>query len=84
MHTVVGLLRELAATPDLPGAACAEPTARDVFDAATDKRARTAYAKAIRICAGCTQLRACRRWLLSLPPAQRPPGVTAGLIRRSR
>jgi hypothetical protein len=80
MPTAVDLLHTLATTPDLPGAACTSH--RDVFDACTDRRARFTYRRAIRICAACPVLLQCSAWISSLPPAERPFGVTAGRIRR--
>jgi hypothetical protein len=82
MSNAIDLLRELAATPDLPGAACVGE--RDVFDACTERGAHRVYTLAVRICSQCPALAACSAWLNSLPVEERPHGVTAGVIRRSR
>ncbi len=84
--SIAQLLGTVITTPDLPGAACVEH--REIFDACTDRQAGRAYdgvyAQAIRVCAGCPALEDCRRWITGLPMNQRPHGVTAGLVRRSR
>jgi hypothetical protein len=82
--TVVGLLHELATTPDLPAAACRDHL--DVFDAVLEPgaAAKVAYPLAVEICAGCRELASCRAWRDSLPPGKVPYGVTAGMIRRHR
>jgi hypothetical protein len=82
MRTAVDLLHTLGTTPDLPGAACVEH--RDIFDACTDRRARTSYRHAIHICTGCPVLGACSAWITSLPLSERPFGVTAGRIRQQQ
>ena len=82
MPTAVDLLHTLRDTPNLPGAACV--THRDIFDACTDRRARTAYRHAIDICVGCPVLAQCSAWISSLPPSQRPFEVTAGRIRQQQ
>ncbi len=79
LPTAVDLLRELAATPDLPGAACVAE--REVFDACLEKGCSHAYPLAIRICSGCAALRACSAWIESLPIDERPHGVTAEIVR---
>lgn len=77
------LLRTLAETPDLPGAACMAH--REVFDRCTAKAAKpSSYARAIQVCADCPALPKCRAWVRSLPPRKRPEGVTAGVIRPGR
>ncbi len=79
----VELLSALAATPDLPGAACVRE--REVFDACLERGAGyRLYPLAIRVCAKCPALAACRAWVSTLPPGKRPYGVTAGLTRRAR
>jgi hypothetical protein len=80
MPTAVDLIHLLAGTPNLPGAACTHH--RDIFDACTDRRAANTYKRAIRICAACPVLPQCSAWISSLPPSQRPFGVTAGRIHR--
>jgi WhiB family redox-sensing transcriptional regulator len=78
------LLGAIAAAPNLTGAACRER--RDVFDATTGKAAGRpgVYARAIKVCTSCPVLTRCSAWVESLPPSQRPLGVTAGRIRRQR
>jgi hypothetical protein len=82
MPTASDLLHTLATTPDLPGAACVNH--RDLFDACTDRRARTSYRHAIHICTGCPVLAQCSAWVTGLPPGERPYGVTAGRIHRGQ
>jgi hypothetical protein len=84
MPTVIDLITELTAGPDLHGAACVEH--RGVFDdcVRTTGRGRIgfrAYERAVQVCAECPVLRDCRIWVLSLPLEERPFGVVAGLIR---
>jgi WhiB family redox-sensing transcriptional regulator len=76
------LLGAISAAPNLRGAACTDH--RDLFDATTGKAAGRpgVYARAIRVCESCPALTACSAWVESLPPSQRPLGVTAGRIRR--
>jgi hypothetical protein len=76
------LLDAIAAAPDLTGAACrAHP---EVFSVTMGKGAGRPgiYERAIHVCTSCPVLTACTAWVESLPPSQRPPGVTAGIIRR--
>ena len=81
MPILADLLGAIAAGPDLTGAACRERP--DVFDATTGKAAGPiTYARAIEVCTSCPALTACTTWVESLPPSQRPFGVTAGVIRR--
>lgn len=85
--TALDLLHAIvSSTPDLPGAACARPENRALFDATTGKAAGRpgTYAKAIQVCASCPALLQCRSWIAGLPPLKHPVGVTAGVIRRSR
>jgi hypothetical protein len=81
MPTAVDLLHAIATTPDLPGAACVGHL--EIFDACSSRAAGRpgTYARAVRICATCPALTACRAWVLSLPSRERPPGVTAGLVK---
>jgi hypothetical protein len=43
-----------------------------------------AHDRAIRVCESCPVLTACRAWVESVQPMERPAGVTAGLVRRAR
>ncbi len=80
MPTVIDLLHELTAGPDLRGAACVAE--RDVFDMCLERGvAGRVYELAIRICAQCPALAPCADWIDSLPLDERPYGVTAGQIR---
>jgi WhiB family redox-sensing transcriptional regulator len=82
------LLADLARSiPNLPDAACKRRWR--VFDEQDDPTIhpdirRRLEATAIGICRTCPALNPCRQWLDSLPSDQRPYGVTAGRIRRSR
>jgi hypothetical protein len=84
MPTAVDLLHIIATTPNLPGASCTQHL--DIFDACTGKAAGRpgTYARAVKVCATCPVLQRCRAWVIGLAPRERPPGVTAGLIRPSR
>lgn len=72
----------LGSLPDLRGALCAgrpslwDERAPEEEDSDTAARYRLAIAE----CARCPALAACRRWVESLPPSKRPPGVTAGWV----
>jgi hypothetical protein len=73
------LLDELAASPNLPGAACRGQW--QLFDShdADD------VAAAIKICHSCPALAACRQFVNALPPADRPHGcVVAGVVQRAK
>lgn len=79
------LFDALGVIPALPGARCRGRW--HVFDAAVHigrgappREVIEARRAAVRICVGCPALSACRAWLASLPPKQRPSGVVAGLI----
>lgn len=86
MSTAVAALLAAVYGPQLHGAACAglAPT----FDAPgpsedteeVDERNRLA----LRVCASCPVLNACRDWLNSLPPRERPAGVVAGAVYTER
>jgi WhiB family redox-sensing transcriptional regulator len=65
--------------PDLAGAACAGRS--DLFDW---KAGSQRHRSALRMCAGCPVLAACRAWFASLPAAQRPFGVVAGSVHRPK
>lgn len=67
-------------SPDLPGAVCVDPAAREVFDQAADARITGAVAEAAWACSRCPALAACREWVRGLPPSRRPRGVVGGLV----
>jgi hypothetical protein len=79
--TLADLLGAIAAAPNLTGAACRDYPV--TFEATTSRSAGQPYVydRAIKVCMSCPALQACRAWVESLPPADRPPGVTAGTIR---
>jgi len=77
MSTVIDLLTDLLTGPDLHGAACVEH--RDVFDATANRGAHRTYGRAIKVCAGCPALAACRAWVTSLPHDEAPRGGIEGL-----
>ena len=81
MPTLADLLGAIAAAPNLTGAACRDYPV--TFEATTSRSAGQPYVydRAIAVCQSCAVLQACRAWVESLPPADRPPGVTAGTIR---
>jgi hypothetical protein len=70
-------------TPALRGALCVGYP--EIFDQLVpgedddDRRARLAFAK--HACRCCPALLACARWVDALPTRERPPGVTAGVLR---
>ena len=70
------LLAELAAGPNLHGAACARPSTRELFDSGAPE----AVDAALAVCATCPALRPCQRWALSLRPKQRPGPMVGGMI----
>ena len=78
------LAAALAAVPRLHGAECGGR--HELFDVAAggpthaDEDVEYARQAAIRLCATCPALQRCRAWFTSLPPNQRPPGITAGLF----
>jgi hypothetical protein len=72
-----------AYSPELPGAVCVDPAAREIFDR-VDTRATAAVAEAAWVCSRCPALTACRAWVEGLPPARRPRGVVGGLVIASR
>lgn len=84
---VAALLDELAVAPRLAGARCVDR--HELFDA-TIEAERTgppgaadlaaARTEALRLCAGCPELMACRTWFDALPKKHRPLGVVAGRI----
>jgi WhiB family transcriptional regulator, redox-sensing transcriptional regulator len=81
----IELLTEiLEGTASLPGALCADWPL--VYEATTDATEPDqhdyAVATAIRLCKTCPAFDRCRAWLDSLPPPERPPGVTAARINR--
>lgn len=81
MHPAYQLLAVLAATPNLPGAVCAEPSTRVIFDECAEHPDQYAVRAAIRVCAECPALHDCSAWVADLPAAERPRGVTAGRLR---
>lgn len=89
------LAEMLRGTKRLPGAVCPDWT--HVFAATAlerderlredeDARVMREYAitTAQRLCRSCPALAACRSWVQSLPPPQRPPGVVAGQVHNHR
>lgn len=77
------LLLSLAGSPALPGARCRGKY--DLFDEAQPDEAahvvEQRHRQAAGLCQRCPSLDRCAEWLDSLPPRQRPPGVTAGRVR---
>lgn len=71
-------------SPALPGAACIGLW--DLMDEpeATDPDRRDVIDQAARLCGICPALAACAAWYDGLPPGQRPGGVVAGRLRRTR
>jgi|GEM_PF-3489846 len=67
----------LAGVPRLPGASCHGDSR--TFDLEPDAD-REDVDYAIEICKACPALTACREWVRSLPPEQRPSGVVAGRL----
>jgi len=66
--------------PELPGAVCTDPAARDVFDRVTDTRITGPVAEAVWVCSRCPVQQACQAWVEGLAPSQRPRGVVGGLV----
>lgn len=76
--------------PDLPGARCRgrhelfDATIRGRRDASATLPSRAelaeARSEALRICAACPALTACRSWVDDMRPSRRPRGVVAGRI----
>ncbi len=77
MTSVDGLL---AGAPSLPGARCRGRP--HLFEEAAPGESRDAttarHSQAVELCARCPALDACTTWLQSLPPRDRPAGITAG------
>lgn len=70
------------AVPHLEGAAC---IGRDeLFDQTIDGRETYAVRAALTLCRACPCLVVCAEWLESLPPKERPYGVTGGQVRIER
>jgi len=70
----------LADSPRLDGARCiGRPQLFDQHRHNDPNRDRD-QATALRTCASCPALTACRAWLDSLPAWQKPPGVIAGQV----
>jgi ribosomal protein L37AE/L43A len=70
----------LADTPKLTGARCKGRA--PLFDCDDDDPEIIQYA--IWQCRACPALAACSAWVDSLPPSQRPLGVTAAVMRRPK
>ena len=70
---MVGDLLALVAGPNLSGAVCTDPAVRQLFDDPASVR------EAKWACHRCPVESACREWVLSLPPADRPRGVVGGV-----
>jgi WhiB family redox-sensing transcriptional regulator len=83
---VADVFASLRGMPRLPGALCRNHS--DLFDPPehgvdhTDTRERLSFA--IRVCCCCPALSACRRWVDSIDPKDRPPGVVAGQTENRR
>ena len=100
MTDVHGLFSALAGIPKLDGAACRgqawafDPveqsdtggTGNNIPNSSrpTGAEVRDLQLAALAVCAVCPALDACRTWFDSLPPRDRPTGVIAGRIRRTR
>ena len=76
MNLTEGLFGMLANLPRLDGAACVGKA--ELFDPGTDEATET-IARAM--CLNCPALAPCAAWVESLPPSQRPFGVTAAVVR---
>lgn len=83
------LVSALGAIPPLPGALCKgqsdtwdEPAPASIDPDPDDTQERLNYA--VRACGCCPALSACRTWIASLPPRQRPCGVVAGQVRPTK
>lgn len=83
------LVGALGAIPRLDGAVC--KGSPDIWDEPphpsrdpdpSDTQERLNYA--VRACGCCPALSACRTWIASLPPRQRPCGVVAGQVRPTK
>lgn len=72
-----GLFGMFANLPKLDGAACIGKS--ELFDPGTDEVTESI---AVATCLNCPALAPCTAWVESLPPAQRPFGVTAAVVRR--
>ena len=78
---VAAVLALAVAAPALPWARCKGAALWDERgDGESRQEAADRHAWAISACRGCPALRACREWLESLQPAQRPGGVVAGQL----
>jgi WhiB family redox-sensing transcriptional regulator len=86
MTDVHGLFGALAGIPRLDGAACrGQAWAFDPVEQSDNgAEVRDLQLAALAVCAVCPALDACRTWFDSLPPRDRPTGVIAGRIRRTR
>jgi hypothetical protein len=72
-----GLTNAISGAPNLAGALCTGEWR--TFDEEVDPIVIEA---AVDSCRHCPVVGACRDWLDTLPPKQRPPGVTAGVVNR--
>ena len=83
MSDVMSMFGSLLKVPLLPGARCRgrhhlfdEPASSELPEVVEQRQFQ-----AVGLCLrSCPSLDACREWVDGLPPSQRPPGVTAGLI----
>ena len=80
----LNILEAVGAAPCLPGAKCRGRHA--LYDPAVKGEdpdtVAARHALAVELCSYCPALDACRSWVDSLPPRQRPHGVVAGKVRR--
>lgn len=84
---VAALLADLASSPSLHGAACANVFTRTVFDAAAATRRHgrqvpPEHQAALAVSEACPVLAECRAWVEGLPPDERPGGVVGGMVSR--
>ena len=74
----------LAGAPALPGARCRGRP--HLFDEAATGEPQHVVAQrhqqAIGLCLCCSSLDPCRQWLEALPANKKPPGVTAGTVKK--
>lgn len=79
-----GLLSALAGVPVLRSARCRGR--HSLFDPRNDGEpaevSDARHRQALALCQACPALGECQRWFASLPPRQRPFGVTAGQLRQ--
>ena len=80
-----GLLAALSVAPSFPDAACRGyhwlyDMTIPAGGGPAPAEVRQARRDCIETCAACPELEPCRQWLQSLPRADRPEGVVAGLV----